>query len=228
MIKVVIIEDNLIHLDIISTIIEDNYKCLNIIGKAMTLIDGIKIVYKLKPDIIFLDIMLPDGIGFDLLNCFPDNNFKVVIISANKTFAYKAIKYSVFDFVSKPINELELEKTILKIQTCFMDKFKNIEISVNTEKKRINQKEIIFIKGDSPYSEICCNEIKNNITTIKTLSQFEILLCPCSFFRVHKSWIINKEYITNYNSNTITLNKQYIVPIARSRKKNFKNFMTEE
>lgn len=227
MINVVIIEDNELFIKCLRNLINSHFQFIEIVGIAKNVIEGIKLIKKVNPDVIFLDINLPDGKGWDVIECLENTNYLTVIISSDKNYAYQAFKYQAFDFISKPINEEEFCQTMKNIVNCLKQKFEHLIIKTINGKKPIEQKNIMYIKGDGPYTQLFLIQDTASVIISKTLSKVEYLLDPNIFYRIHKSWIINKHYLLHYNNNRITMRNLRILPISRSKKEGFKNFITE-
>ena len=136
--KAVIIDDEAHARDTIRTIVESQVKNISIIGEAENVLTAIKLIDKKKPDIIFLDINLPDGNSFDILKKISHKNFKVIFITAYQEYAIQAIKFSAFDYLLKPINPSELiqavNKALLEHSTP-----NDLETKLNAFFKNINQ-----------------------------------------------------------------------------------------
>ncbi len=91
-------------MDFINSIINEYCPGLEVIDKAYDVKEGVCKIEEIKPDLVFLDVEMPHGSGFDLLTHFPDKNFDVVFITAFNHYAIKAIKFSAVDYILKPIN----------------------------------------------------------------------------------------------------------------------------
>jgi len=208
---------------------------VNILAEASNADDAIDAIVNHKPDLIFLDVKMPQQSGFDLLDKLLKlgiTGFDVIFLTAFDDYAIKAIKHAAFDYLLKPIDENELKETIIKFKVK-----KNSELSVKSEmlhsildpKQKLQVKtasgyefvnidEIVFIKGDSNYSIIIT---KNNIkhTICHTLKDITEELPAKDFIRVHKTYIINKNYMCSYNRNTRLCNlkaesEQFEVPVS--------------
>src|ERR1035437_6383533 len=103
MIKAVIIEDERKSAEVLAQLLQKNCPEITIIGRVENVKDGIESIRNLKPELIFLDVMMPDGSGFDVLEKLTDLKFDVIFTTATDKFAVKAIKYSALDYLLKPI-----------------------------------------------------------------------------------------------------------------------------
>ncbi len=104
MIKAVIIEDERKSAELLVQLLQKNCPDIAILGKAENVKEGIDLVSKLQPELIFLDVMMPDGSGFDVLEKLGHLKFEVIFTTATDKFAVKAIKYSALDYLLKPID----------------------------------------------------------------------------------------------------------------------------
>ena len=102
--RTVIIDDEQDAVNFITSIIGEYCASLEVVGKANNVLQGVEVINNLKPDLVFLDVEMPNGTGFDLLAQFPEKDFEVVFITAFNHYAIKAIKFSAVDYILKPIN----------------------------------------------------------------------------------------------------------------------------
>ncbi len=116
MYRVVIIDDESGARKVISAIIKNYTKNFIIVTEADSVVSGISAIKEYNPDIVMLDINLQDGTGFDILKQLPEINFKLIFITAYNEFAIKAIKYSAFDYILKPVDADELIQTLNNIE----------------------------------------------------------------------------------------------------------------
>jgi len=242
MIKVVIIDDEIDAIKSIELIINEYCSNAEIIGTANSAIAGKKIIAETNPDLVFLDIEMPRGSGFDLLEMIPERNFEVIFITAYNNFAIKAFKYSAIDYILKPIDIEELTdavnkaaKRILankKSQTNNTEKYNvlldNIKgngprkIMVTTSEGHIyiDVNDIIRIEAEGSYSNIFLVDQKRLMIS-KNLKEFETMLSDSNFFRSHHSHYINLQHVKKYvlkEGGYIEMDNDTIVPISRRRK----------
>lgn len=192
---------------------------INIIGEADSVESGTTLLLQNPPQVLFLDIHLGDGSGFDLLeevNKKGKLNSQIVFITAHEQYAIKAFRFSALDFLLKPVDPEELEKVIGKLKNV-IDKNDNVAhidlLLENIRKKVDNFKRIALSNSDGIHlfevSDIirCESEdnytkfyIKNNkpILISKTLKEYEELLTEHGFERIHQSHLINLAYLKSY------------------------------
>ena len=179
---------------------------VSVLGLAESTVQAIKLVRELKPDVVFLDINMPVLDGFDFLSEFENRDFMVVFVSAYAEHGIKAVKAGAADYLLKPVNIKELKVTVKKLVSL---KEKKIDENPYFEQDKlvvpdshgfniINLDEIIRIEADGSYSKIHLIDGKSRIVT-KTLKDFEDSLPETSFFRVHKSHIVNLQYVKEFS-----------------------------
>lgn len=192
-------------------------------------------------DIMFLDIEMPNGSGFDLLESLESIDFKIVFITAYHEYALKAFRYSAVDYILKPIDPEELERAVSKASKSGVPESKEkIELLIeNMERKGemlnkialpsmeglqfVNLDEIIYCESEDNYTQFFLTNGKK-IMVSKTIKHFEELLDEGKFFRVHRSNIINLEYIDRYvkgEGGYVVMKQGPRVPVSRRRKEAF-------
>jgi len=235
----VIIDDESDAVDFITSIIGEYCPDLVVSGKAHNVKDGVRVINEIKPDLVFLDVVMPNGTGFDLLTYFPNKDFDVVFITAFNHYAIKAIKFSAVDYILKPININEFTEAIdrviekrdhgpLRDNKNFEALLENIRgsnptrlvIPTSDGKEYLNPNDIIRIEADRSYSWFF---ITNNrkILVSKHLKEFQDLLNDRNFFRPHNSHLINLDFVKKYvrhDGGYIEMTDSSQVPISRNRK----------
>jgi two-component system, LytTR family, response regulator len=191
-----------------------------IVGEADSVKTGVLALQKYQPQVVFLDIHLADGTGFDILEQIAKNdqktNIHIVFITAHEQYALKAFKFSALDFLLKPVDPEELQKTITKIKTALQknNSFEHIDLLLENIRKKVdNYKRIALSDTDGIHlfeiSDIIRCESKDNYTEFfiknhkpllisKTLKEYEELLTEHGFERIHQSHLINLAYLKSY------------------------------
>jgi two-component system LytT family response regulator len=209
MYKAIIVEDELHSREFLKNIITDYCADLSIAALAASVEEGVAAIKLHKPDIIFLDIEMQTGTGFDLLQQFPRPEFEVIFTTAYDHYAIRAIKFSAVDYLLKPIDIEELQESVAKViekrknstgQQAIQMLLKNIRSPQTSEQsitlstsdglEFIPLQQIIRIEASGPYSHFYLKE-KNKIIVSRNLKEYEMLLSDHGFFRVHNSHIIN-------------------------------------
>lgn len=177
---------------------------VNIIGSATTLADGIPLLNKYTPDLLFLDIEMKNESGFDLLEIWEPNDTKVIFCTGYDQYAIKALKKGAYDYILKPLDYKEFMALFKKLDTESKESFSNsAQENTADSKNRLTIKspggifiidfcEINYLKADGRYTSIHYGDHKE-CTSSKNLGQFEEELEFANFERVSKSLIINKD-----------------------------------
>lgn len=236
MIKALLIEDEDSNRELLKTFIKCYTKEVSIIGETDTVEEGVELIKELKPNLIFLDIELKDGDGFDLLNKVNNDSFLVVFVTGFEKYGMKAIRYSAFDYLLKPLVITDLVETVSKakarlIQMKLLDDIeKNNPVTVDQAKILIKNKthvevipfeDIVFFSAYGNYTHISLKDKK--ITAPHGLSYYKDLV-PSSFCRVHKSYIVNLNFVVNWTIDRaaeITLSTNETIPLSIRKKKDF-------
>lgn len=223
MLKIVLIDDEKDALEALEWKINKCLKSVNI-TKCSSPIVGVDLVKEIEPDIVFLDIQMPEMDGFTFLEKFTDRNFKVIFTTAYDEYGIKAVKAKAFDYILKPVDLDELTLAFAKASkeeklsqnSNFVPK---VNISADGKVYLIPKDEVIYLKSDKSYTSIFLTSGKEIIAT-KTLKEVhKKFICP-EFFRVHNSYVINLNHVSEYNKsvNEIRMNNGTIVSVSRSKK----------
>jgi two-component system LytT family response regulator len=238
--KVLIIDDEKRIRDFVKRMIDSFNLDVEVFTDGENVETGIESINRIQPDIVFLDIQMPDGTGFDLLNRVKDKKFELIFITAFQEYAIMAIKFSALDYILKPIDEEEL-KTALQnaIDTVDFKKedsqFEALTHNLQTNQKRklvlktqesvhvVDLSEIIRCEADKNYTFFYLNNGKK-ILVSRTLKDFETLLSNHGFFRVQQSHLINLEYIERYDKHeggSVIMRDGSSVPLSPAKKDQF-------
>ena len=243
MITAVLIDDDKHLRKGLKALLERYTNEINIIGEAESVKTGIALLEKKQPQVIFLDIHLSDGTGFDILEKMAQRKGKttshIVFITAHEQYAVKAFKFSALDFILKPVDPEELQNTIDKIKQVSgkNNSFEHIDLLLENIRKKVdNFKRIALSTSDGIHlfevSDIIRCEAKVNYTEFfiknhkpvlisKTLKEYEELLTEHGFERVHQSHLINLSYLKSYiktDGGYVIMADNSTIPIAQSKK----------
>lgn len=218
MITSIIIDDESKARTALQAVIEQYCPDVQILEQCADLASGVKAIKKFKPRLVFLDIEMPGHSGLELLDFFlaEEINFSIIFITAYSEYALQAFKFSAIDYLLKPIQHLQLiealerfkqkEASLQQLQlqalqhniTSNLNEDKRIVVPIGQVYKLLNPKDIKMIKGEGAYSEIYLED-GSTIVASKNLKHFEDTLQPIpSFFRCHKSYIVNLTYVLEY------------------------------
>ena len=202
--------------------------------------NGIESIEREKPDLVFLDIQMPDGTGFDVLKGVENKDFEVIFITAYEEFAIKAIKFSALDYILKPIDQSELKAAVEKaIRTVGEKKeevqFEALQQNINPTQKRrlvlktqesvhvVELENIIRCEADRNYTSFFLNGGKK-ILVSRTLKEYETLLTGHNFLRVQQSHLINLDYVDRYdkgNGGSVVMKDGSEVPLSPAKREIF-------
>lgn len=229
MLKAVIIDDerkSRENLELLLTSFVDN---VSIVGTADGVLTGIKVIEENKPDVVFLDIHLSNGDGFEILESLKDQNQNVIFVTGHEEHAVKAFRSEAIDYLLKPVSIEHLQNAVDRVkkrkQTGAEGNIGKSQISLSTSKGLIFLKteDILYCKGDGAYTYFF---LKNGerITTSKNLKEYESKLEKYNFFRSHKSYLVNlgeiKTYVRGEGGHVIMTNGES-VGVSKRRKDAF-------
>jgi two-component system LytT family response regulator len=235
--KALVIDDENRTRDLIAKMINSFGLDILAIPAGETVASGIKAIEEHRPDIVFLDIQMPDGTGFDLLRSIPHKSFEVIFITAHEEFAIKAIKFSALDYILKPVDADELKNAVEKALNSIGSKkeesqFDALQLNIQPNQKRrlvlktqesvhvIELDNIIRCEADRNYTSFYLVGGKK-ILVSKTLKDYETLLSGHNFLRVQQSHLINLDYVARYdkgNGGSVVMKDDSEVPLSPAKR----------
>jgi two-component system LytT family response regulator len=237
MIRTLIIDDEKNNREKIRRLLEDHFPNIQVVGEADRVRSGIESIFSNNPELVLLDIRLPDGDAFELLEQLDQVNFKIIFITAYEEYALKAIKFSALDYLLKPVLLDDLREAIAKAENQLMNELKLQLVELSSNLHRSSPKRIVLKTADKlhfiPVNEIMRCEADKNYTTFflvegekiivsRPIMDYEDILSEQGFYRLHKSHIVNLSCIKSYekaDGGTVILTDGTHVPVAM-RKKN--------
>ena len=234
--KTVLVEDEAQSREILRNYLGKYCADIEIVGEASTVQEGLEVIGNTGPELIFLDVEMPFGNAFDLLEQLPERNFEIVFVTAYDQYALDALNSHAAYYLMKPIDIDELIKAVSYVREI-KEKEKRLEKLVlrtgipKAEGKItipqldgfqvLNAADILYCKADDNYTEIYLENKK--ILVSKTLKYFEESLAEFSFIRIHKSFLVNMNAVVKYRkgqggSVLLSNGKELIVSPARKRK----------
>jgi two-component system LytT family response regulator len=246
MLKAVIIEDEKRSRETLTGLIKLYCNQVELIGEADGVHSGLKLIRDKNPDLVFLDIQMPDGSGFKLLELLGNIKFDVIFTTAYDQFAIKAFKYSALDYLLKPIYPDDLIEAVKKA----LDKKEKLNLKPNIDtlldniKKPENEPPKIVLSTSDKINIVKINEIirceSDNYYTIyyfvnggkllvsKTLKENEEMLSEHNFIRPHKSHLVNVAHIKGYlksDGGYIIMSDESRIPVSRRKKEKILNII---
>ncbi|KAA5536710.1 response regulator transcription factor [Taibaiella lutea] len=207
---------------------------IEVVAEASGVVEAVKYLNKNKIDIVFLDIQMEDGSGFDVLDMIPEIDFHIIFITANDGHALRAFKYSAVDYLLKPVDPDDLVKAVSKLQKLLPEQHLRYDLLKESNKKKHNEilalnsqdriqlvriDDIIRCQSEDNYTFFFMEGGKK-IVVSKTLKEYDELLQEHKFIRVHHSHLVNARKILELHKNDdlLILSDHSQVPVS-SRKK---------
>ena len=239
MTSAIIVDDELAGRESLSILLSEYLPDVQVLAKAESVKTAIEQIRTLKPDIVFLDVEMPEKDGFSLISETNPNDFEVIFTTAHPEYAIKAIKASAIDYLLKPIDHNELEEAVKKVENkrglgnkkleTFMSHIggpkTQPQLAISTLEGLIFIKlaNIIYCRGDGAYTFFIL-KTGERIIASKNLKEFENLLCDGDFFRTHKSYVVNlaeiKKFVKSDGCYVLMSNGDKI-DVSKRRKENF-------
>lgn len=239
-----IVEDNAFMAEVLRDLLEQHTTDISVAGIATSGKEALQLIATTKPDLVFLDIELPDMTGFEMLQQLNDINFQTIFTTSHSHYAIKAFRFNALDYLIKPIKENELDEAIKRfLKTAgnsieVKNALSNLESqSIENQKLvlatqngtlRLPLKQITHIEGERNYSYIYLSNGSRELSS-KNLAYFEDILTDKSFFRSHRSYLVNRYHIEALKNDYFVLKNGFEIPISRRKKTEAKNwfFMSE-
>lgn len=244
MINAVIIDDEQNNIDNLQYLLTRHCPQVQVAGAARNAVEGQALLEQHQPDLVFLDIQMPEKDGFELLRSLPGYRFEVIFVTAFDQYGIQAVKFAAIDYLLKPINAEELKTAVYKVAEKNRQQKQNLQIEnllqllqhqQQKEEHRIalpTAKETRFVRTQ----EIVRCESTNNYTTFyfnnrerlmvsKPIYEYEELLSSYGFIRCHQSHLVNKRYIKSWvkeDGGYLLLDDQTQIPISRQKKDSIK------
>lgn len=238
--KVLIVDDENPTRQLIKKMIDSFGLNLDVYTDGENVKTAIAAIEKIKPDLLILDIQMPDGNGFDVLKAVPNKNFEVIFITAYQEFAIQAIKFSALDYILKPLESDELKIALLKAVKAINQKkndfpFVALDNNIQPHKKKklilktlesmfiVDIDNIVRCESDKNYTFFFFTEGKK-ILVSKTLKEYDMLLSGLSFFRVQQSHLINMNYVDRYDKHDggcVIMKDGTQIPLSQAKKEEF-------
>ena len=233
-IKVIIVDDEMHARSFLRKFCERYYgETIEVVDECNSVETAVRSIKKNQPDLIFLDITMPDEDGFELLKYFDKINFEIIFTTAHKEYAIKAIRNSALDYLVKPVNMEDFKLAMTRYESkkevkISIDRFKLLTENINNQfidKQRIvfptkngfevvQSNSIVYCKSDGSYTNVFTIEQEYLIT--KSLKDISTLLVEPQFIRIHKSSLVNRNYIKGFKSEEYNLEmiSGEIIPVS--------------
>lgn len=240
MINAIIVDDEPRARRVLINLLSKSSASINILAECNSVTDAVANIKTFNPQVVFLDIQMPNYAGYEIVNFFDDIDFEIIFVTAFDEYAIKAFDLCAIDYIVKPIDRRKLERALDKLNLRIEEKnklskyktllstiesssFSKIVIPELGNRRILNLKDILAIEADGAYSKVHLINSKC-ITVSKNLKYFERVLPENSnFFRSHRGWLINLEHIQSLNRTTcvIELKNNIRAKLSRSRFEEF-------
>lgn len=238
--KILIIDDEKPTRELIKRMIDSFGFDVEIFINGENVKSGVESIHRIQPDLVFLDIQMPDGNGFDVLKSVDQINFEVIFITAFQEYAIQAIKFSALDYILKPIDAEELRQSLSNALNKLNEKsdenvFQALHHNIQPQNKRklvlktqesnyvVDIEDIIRCESDKNYTFFYLKTGKK-ILVSRTLKDYDILLSPFQFFRVQQSHLVNLNFVDRYDKQdggSVIMKDGASIPLSPVKKDQF-------
>jgi len=238
MIKVAIIDDEEGSIELTGNLLKLCETPVQLVGTASSVESGYQLLLNHPPDLVFLDVEMKDGTGFDLLKRFETISFKVIFITAHQEFAIAAFKFSALDYLLKPVSPPDFVAAVRKAEQAISGEELNVKLQAllyNINDPSRNRKKVVLKTSDRIYaiyaSDIIRFESDGSYTTVylndgkkivvsRLLKEFDEMLAPSGFARPHQSHLVNIEQMFCFarTESHIVMKDNSIVPVSARKK----------
>lgn len=246
MIRAIIIDDEEKARSTLSSFVQSFCEGVEIVASCSNVPDGVIAIHAHKPELVFLDVEMPEYSGFDLLDFFSEIQFEIIFVTAYSEYAIRAFEVSAIDYLLKPIDIDHLVKAVEKVkaqtdQNSLQERFellKQIHRSEEVRKIALPMAEglqfveiarVVMIEADGAYSNVVLED-GSRILVSKSLKFFEDRLVNRKIiFRAHRSYLINLNHLKTYHrgDSTFTMDNGLTISISRHKKQSFEALLKE-
>ncbi|HQQ95357.1 MAG TPA: LytTR family DNA-binding domain-containing protein [Bacteroidia bacterium] len=248
MLRAILVDDEPRGLNALKTLIDRYCPELRVVSTCLSSIDSVEQINTYHPEIVFLDINMPEMNGFDVLNQLEWKGFHLIFTTAHQEYALKALKANALDYLLKPIDRFELAEAVARIKQkariesqvnnfqkyekflngLHLEAHKKVHVHSRISIDTLDPDQIVYLESKSNYTQIHL-ENEASVLSSKTLKDYENILCDqrAHFMRVHHSFIINLRKVSRYikSNEIVIMRNEQKVPIAKSRKEEFMKWL---
>ena len=242
MITAIIVDDEVHSIDRLKNLLDTYCPEITVLAACVDIETAFRQINLLKPQVVFLDVQIHNSTGFDLLKKFQQIDFSIIFKTAYERYAVQAFRFGAVDYLLKPIDPDELSVAVKKLKNKQAKErmYENLEIVAQNmlhfrkQDKKIaiptlqglevlNVQDILYCQSDVNYTTMHLKD-KKKIVVAKTLKEFESILTPYNFFRLHNSFLVNLSYTKSYNKGkggTVKLEDGTEIEVSVRRKEEF-------
>jgi two-component system LytT family response regulator len=244
--KVIVVDDEMPSREALSTYIRDYCPGIEIVAECECVKSAYNAIISKQPQLVFLDIEMPNGNGFDLLKMFKIPPFKVIFVTAYSDHAIKAFRFSASDYLLKPVKVDELVDAVNKVRSDISQKmgFENITAQLENLPASDHSLNNLVISDTKGFTIVKISDLilcngegyvthffmtgHRKVSSSKNLKYYEELLEPLGIIRVHHSWLVNLNYVKGYNrQGEIILHEDMRCPLGSSYKNRFMELVSK-
>ncbi len=228
LIKAIIIDDQQYFIDMLTDLCRSANLPVNVLSTALNANEGFIAIKNLNPDLVFLDIEMPGKSGLEMIKEMGDRNFEVIFTTSHDKYAVEAFKTEAIDYLLKPVDVFELTKAIDRVAAKRKERFmqstvqapgnKKITVSTSDGVLFLEVDKLARLQADNVYTTIFCID-GSKIVASKSLKDFEDRLVNSGFLRIHKSHLINVNFIKKFykgDNAYLVMKDDSIVPVSKS------------
>ncbi len=245
MVKTVLIDDEKHFLATLKAILSSQPD-IKLAGEARSVESGLQLIEETKPKLVFLDVEMEDGSGFDLLSRVKDRDFQVIFVTAHDHYAINAFRFSALDYLLKPLISTELFSTLEKVRKATdsgrVDHQLNVLLETVNDLSRPSKKivlkeaeaihviqldEILWCSAEGSYCTFHLTEDRQ-ITISKNLKEYDTLLAPSGFFRIHRSYLVNLNKVKKFDKTEggkLLLEGKVSLPVSLRKREKLTNML---
>jgi len=235
-----IIDDEPGNIATLEHLLKNNCKNVEVLGSALNAREALTLIRNLRPDLLFLDIQMPDQSGFDLLRQFNRCDFEIIFVTAYDQYGIQAIKFSAIDYLLKPVQIEDVRSAVEKVQKKIDQKKDNLLLAnlleyLKDKENKNNHKlalatsrETLFVSPDkivrcessNAYTVFFFND-QEKLTVSRPIYEYEELLTDYGFIRCHQSHLVNKNYIRSWRKEDggyLLLEDGSNIPVSRGKR----------
>lgn len=245
-INAIIIDDEERARNTLSSLLSNYCPEIDVLAACANVPDGVLAINKHKPDVVFLDIEMPDYNGFELLGFFREIDFDIIFVTAYSEYAIKAFEISAVDYILKPIDIDQLKNSVEKLKQKKLhsqmqeqiellkesykgDDLRKIALSMSNGLTFVEIADIVLLEADGAYTTFYLKDGQKFLVSKKLKFYEDILSNRSFFFRTHRSYFINVNYIKKYSrsENAILMDNDVSITISRDRKQEFETLLKD-
>jgi two-component system, LytTR family, response regulator len=219
--RAIIVDDEASARDVLSNLLARFCPEVEVLSKCENVPEAVKAITELQPDLVFLDIEMPNYAGYEIVNFFKQINFEIIFVTAYDQYAIRAFEIAAMDYLLKPVDIERLKRAVARVSenynpqeqsqrleqlstTLETKEIRNIVVTDKGQQHIVPLNSIIAIEAQESYCII--HTAQRNYIASRNLKHFETTLESVpAFFRVHKSWIINRDHLKNYSKSELTI-----------------------